>query len=79
MKRTQLNIEIGEDLLKSLKLLAIEKNVKLNAFVKEILNEKINASIKNKLSASQVSSYRIELNKLTERVENIEKGHKLEN
>ena len=79
MKRTQLNIEIGEDLLKSLKLLAIEKNVKLNAFVKEILSEKIDASIKNKLSASQVSTYRVELNKLTERVENIEKGQKLEN
>ena len=28
MKRTQLNIEIGEDLLKSLKLYAIKKNVK---------------------------------------------------
>ena len=28
-KRTQLNIEIDDDLLKSLKLLAIQKNIKL--------------------------------------------------
>ena len=49
MKRTQLNIEIGEDLLKSLKLFAIKKNVKLNALVKEILNEKINMELKKKL------------------------------
>ena len=79
MKRRQLNIEIGDDLLKSLKLLAIEKNVKLNSLVKEILSEKINNSPNYNISASQVNTYRIELNKLTERVANIEKGHKLEN
>tara|TARA_B100000886_G_C20254168_1_gene420110 strand:+ start:453 stop:665 length:213 start_codon:yes stop_codon:yes gene_type:complete len=40
-KRTQLNIEINEDLLKSLKFMALSKNIKLNALVKEILAEKI--------------------------------------
>ena len=79
MKRRQLNIEIGDDLLKSLKLLAIEKNVKLNSLVKEILSEKINKSLNDSISTSQVNTYRIELNKLTERVANIEKGKKLEN
>ena len=44
-KRTQLNIEIDDDLLKSLKLLAVSKNIKLNALVKEILSEKINLSV----------------------------------
>mgnify|MGYP001489195242 CR=1 FL=1 len=79
MKRRQLNIVVGDDLLKSLKLLAIEKNVKLNSLVKEILSEKINKSLNDNISASQANTYRIELNKLTERVANIEKGKKLEN
>ena len=39
-KRTQLNIEIDEKLLKSLKYLALKKNIKLNALVKQILSEK---------------------------------------
>ena len=78
-KRTQLNIEIGEDLLKSLKLFAIKKNVKLNALVKEILNEKINFGSKKELSDSQINKYQIELNQLTERVSNIEKAQNLEN
>ena len=44
-KRTQLNIEIDEELLKSLKLIALSKNIKLNALVKEILSEKIKSDI----------------------------------
>ena len=78
-KRTQLNIEIGEDLLKSLKLFAIKKNVKLSALVKEILNEKINIGLKKELSDSQINKYEIELNQLAERVSNIEKAQNLEN
>ncbi len=78
-KRTQLNIEIGEDLLKSLKLLAIKKNVKLNALVKQILNEKINYGIKKELSDVQINKYEVELNQLVERVSNIEKAQNLEN
>tara|TARA_B100001093_G_C26576762_1_gene905367 strand:- start:518 stop:757 length:240 start_codon:yes stop_codon:yes gene_type:complete len=79
MKRTQLNIEIGENLLKSLKILAIKKNVKLNALVKEILSEKINTNLKNEVSESQKNIYEIELKQLSERVSNIEKSQKLEN
>tara|TARA_B100001093_G_C26734485_1_gene973777 strand:- start:299 stop:544 length:246 start_codon:yes stop_codon:yes gene_type:complete len=78
-KRTQLNIEIGEDLLKSLKLLAIKKNVKLNALVKQILNEKINYGIKKELSDVQINKYEVELNQLVERVSNIEKAQNREN
>ena len=40
-KRTQLNINIDDELLKALKFLAITKNIKLNVLVKEILAEKI--------------------------------------
>ena len=78
-KRTQLNIEIGEDLLKSLKLLAIKKNVKLNVLVKGILNEKINYGIKKELSDAQINKYQVELNQLVERVSNIEKAQDREN
>ena len=78
-KRTQLNIEIGEDLLKSLKYLAIKKNVKLNALVKQILSEKINYGIKKELSDAQINKYEVELNQLVERVSNIEKAQNREN
>ena len=44
-KRTQLNIEIDEELLKDLKLMALSKNSKLNTLVKEILSEKIQSNI----------------------------------
>ena len=40
-KRTQLNIEINDELLKALKLLAISKNIKLNVLVKEILSAEV--------------------------------------
>ena len=79
MKRTQLNIEIGEDLLKSLKLFAIKKNVKLNALVKEILNEKINYGKNREISDAQINKYEVELNQLAERVSNIEKAQNREN
>ena len=78
MKRTQLNIEIGEDLLKSLKLYAIKKNVKLNALVKEILKEKINYGFKKEISDAQINKYEVKLNQLSERVSNIEKNQTLE-
>ena len=78
-KRTQLNIEIPEDLLKSLKYLAIKKNVKLNVLVKGILNEKINYGIKKELSDAQINKYEVELNQLVERVSNIEKAQDREN
>jgi len=78
-KRTQLNIEIGEDLLKSLKYLAIKKNVKLNALVKEILNEKINYGFNKELSDAQINKYEVELNQLAERVSNIEKAQNRKN
>ena len=42
-KRTQLNINIDEKLLRDLKQLALSKNMKLNALVKEILSEKTNS------------------------------------
>ena len=38
-KRTQLNIEVDEDLLRALKFMALSKNIKLNTLVKEILYE----------------------------------------
>ena len=78
-KRTQLNIEIGEDLLKSLKLFAIKRNVKLNALVKEILNEKINYGFNKELSDAQINKYEVELNQLAERVSNIEKAQNRKN
>ena len=78
-KRTQLNIEIGEDLLKSLKLFAIKKNVKLNALVKEILNDKINYGFNKELSDAQINKYEVELNQLAQRVSNIEKAQNLKN
>ena len=79
VKRTQLNIEIGEDLLKSLKLFAIKKNVKLNALVKEILNDKINYGFNKELSDAQINKYEVELNQLAERVSNIEKAQNRKN
>ena len=41
-KRTQLNINIDENFLKSLKIYALKKDLKLNELVKQILSEKIN-------------------------------------
>ena len=77
MKRVQMNIEIGEGLLKSLKLLAIKKNVKLSELVKDILSEKIHGNHKTDISEAQINEYKNELNQLRQRVSNIEKAQKL--
>ena len=42
-KRTQLNINIDEELLKALKFKALAKNIKLNTLVKQILSENTNS------------------------------------
>jgi len=50
-KRTQLNIEIDEKLLKSLKFLALSQNIKLNALVKQILSERTKSDISQEISS----------------------------
>ena len=50
-KRTQLNIEIEEDLLKNLKFMALSKNIKLNALVKHILSERTKSDISQEISS----------------------------
>ena len=69
-KRTQLNIEIDEELLKSLKFLALSKNIKLNALVKEILSEKIKSNFKGEIDKS-VSD---ELDEIKKRISKLEKS-----
>ena len=69
-KRTQLNIEIDADLLKNLKYLALSKNIKLNALVKEILSEKIKSDIPSKIDKS-VSD---ELDEIKKRISKLEKS-----
>ena len=69
-KRTQLNIEINDDLLKALKLLALSKNIKLNALVKEILSEKIKSNIPGEIDKS-VSD---ELDEIKQRISKLEKS-----
>ena len=51
-KRTQLNIEIDADLLKDLKFMALSKNIKLNALVKQILSERTKSDISPEISTS---------------------------
>ncbi len=50
IKRTQLNITVDEQLLKDLKYMALEKNIKLNTLVKGILSEKM--KLENSLEIS---------------------------
>ena len=69
-KRTQLNIEIDDDLLKSLKILAVSKNIKLNALVKEILSEKINLSVSTGLDKQILN----ELDEMKKRISKLEKS-----
>ena len=69
-KRTQLNIEIDDDLLKSLKLLAVSKNIKLNALVKEILSEKINLSVSTGLDKKILN----EIDEMKKRIAKLEKS-----
>ena len=68
-KRTQLNIEIEEDLLKNLKFMALSKNIKLNALVKEILSEKI----KLKTSSEIDKGVSDELDEMKKRISKLEK------
>ena len=69
-KRTQLNIEIEEDLLKKLKYMALSQNIKLNALVKEILTEKINLNNSSEIDKS-VSD---ELDEIKKRISKLEKS-----
>ena len=69
-KRTQLNIEIEEDLLKNLKFMALSQNIKLNALVKEILSEKIKSNIPSDFDKS-VSD---ELDEIKKRISKLEKS-----
>lgn len=68
-KRTQLNIEIEEDLLKNLKFMALSRNIKLNALVKEILSEKIQSNIPQKTSRNVLD----ELDEMKSRISKLEK------
>ena len=68
-KRTQLNIEIEWDLLKNLKFMALSKNIKLNALVKEILSEKIQSNIPQKTSRNVLD----ELDEMKSRISKLEK------
>ena len=69
-KRTQLNIEIEEDLLKNLKFMALSQNIKLNALVKEILSEKIKSNISSEIEKS-ISD---ELDAIKKRISKLEKS-----
>ena len=68
-KRTQLNIEIDEELLKNLKLMALSKNSKLNSLVKEILSEKIQSNIPQETSRNVLD----ELDEMKSRISKLEK------
>ena len=69
-KRTQLNIEIEEDLLKNLKFMALAKNIKLNALVKEILSEKIKSNIPQDTNRNVLD----ELDEIKKRISKLEKS-----
>ena len=70
MKRTQLNIEIDQDLLKTLKFMALSQNIKLNALVKQILSEKIKSNIPSEIDKSVLD----ELNEIKKRISKLEKS-----
>ena len=67
-RRTQLNIEIDDELLKALKFLAITKNIKLNVLVKEILSEKIGLSNQGESNRNVLS----ELDEIKKRISKLE-------
>ena len=79
MKKTQLNIEIDEGMLKSLKLLAISRDLKLNTLVKQILNEKINSKTFDEIDNYKMIEYSNEISKLKERLTKIENSQKIIN
>ena len=68
-KRTQLNIDINEDLLKALKFMALSKNIKLNALVKEILSEKVTSNIPRETNRDVLD----ELDEIKSRISKLEK------
>ena len=67
-KRTQLNINIDDELLKALKFLAITKNIKLNVLVKEILAEKIGLGNQGESNRDVL----IELDEIKKRISKLE-------
>ena len=67
-KRTQLNINIDDELLKALKFLAITKNIKLNVLVKEILSEKIGLGNRGERNRDIL----IELDEIKKRISKLE-------
>lgn len=69
-KRNQLNIDIEYELLKSLKILAISKNIPLNALVRKIIAENV------KTNASEDTNIDIieELKLIKVRLSNLEKS-----
>ena len=69
-KRTQLNIEIDEELLKNLKYMALSQNIKLNALVKQILSEKMKSNIPSEFD----KSFSDELDEIKERISKLEKS-----
>ena len=72
MERTQLNININPDLLKSLKREALETNKKLVELIGEILNNYINQSINKETKSSKIYN---ELNDLKKRMSLLEESN----
>ena len=71
MERTQLNININPDLLKSLKREALETNKKLVELIGEILNNHIENSINKNTESSKIYN---ELNDLKKRMSLLEES-----
>ena len=71
MERTQLNININPDLLKSLKREALETNKKLVVLIGEILNDYINNSMNKDTESSKIYN---ELNDLKRRMSLLEEA-----
>ena len=71
MERTQLNININPDLLKSLKREALETNKKLVELIGEILNDHIKNSINKDTESSKIYN---ELNDLKKRMSLLEES-----
>ena len=71
MERTQLNININPDLLKSLKREALETNKKLVVLIGEILNDYINNSMNIDTESSKIYN---ELNDLKRRMSLLEEA-----
>ena len=69
-KRTQLNIEIDEELLKNLKYMALSQNIKLNALVKQILSEKMKSNIPSEFD----KSFSDQLDEIKQRISKLEKS-----